>query len=99
MKGEATLVSPGKSAVFAQLHDGEAVIVDTLTACHFGLNRTAAHLWQSLQASGQTSGVRTDDLVDGLCRRFAVDRQNAERDVREFVAQLETYGLAGRAGT
>ena len=86
-------VAAENRAVFAQLADGEGVIVDTETAFYFGLNRTAAFLWERLQAPG---GAAREDLVLALCARFAVERPEAERDVSDFLEQLVKQGLASR---
>jgi hypothetical protein len=80
-------------AVFAGLQDGEGVIVDTKSAFYFGLNKTAAFLWEKLQ---HEKAVTATFLTDALCARFDVDRAQAAHDVEEFLAHVVEYGLAKR---
>jgi len=79
--------------VFARLQDGDGVIVDTQTAFYFGLNKTAAFLWQEISRPG---GVTLADLALALTARFAVESAEAERDASEFVEQILQHGLAAR---
>jgi hypothetical protein len=90
MPDSVTRLMPGQTAVFASLDGGDGVIVDTDSAFYYGLNRTAAHLWQQLQDAGPLS---PQQLIDSLCRRFEVSPRAAEEDVARFVGQLERYGL------
>jgi hypothetical protein len=80
-------------AVFAGLQDGEGVIVDTKSAFYFGLNKTAAFLWDRLKTE---KDVTASGLTDALCARFEVTRDEASRDVEEFLAHVVEYGLAKR---
>ena len=93
MPDSVTRLTPGQMAVFARLQGGDGVIVDTDTAFYYGLNRTAADLWQELQEAGRLSHQR---LVDSLCKRFDVTPGSAVEDVARFVGQLERYGLVER---
>lgn len=90
--GDDSQFSASDQAVYAGLTDGEGVIVDTKTAFYFGLNKTAAFLWEQLQ--GRTATVA--ELAEALCARFAVDRSTAERDVRDFLSHVVESGLARR---
>jgi PqqD family protein of HPr-rel-A system len=94
MPDSVTRLMPGQAAVFAQLQGGDGVIVDTNTTFYYGLNRTAAFLWQTLQAGPRLS---RDQLVDSLCRRFEVSVEVARADVDRFLGQLERYGLVERS--
>ena len=54
----------------------------------FVFNATAACLWRHLD------GSRTvEDLADVLCAGFAVEREVALEDVKDFLASLEQAGL------
>ena len=79
--------------MFAGLQDGEGVIVDTKSAFYFGLNKTAAFLWEKLQKDRQVTAAQ---LTDALCDRFDVTRDEASRDVEEFLDHVVEYGLAKR---
>src|SRR4051812_46184539 len=80
-------------AVFAGLQDGEGVIVDTQSSAYFGLNKTAAYLWEVLQKDKE---VTVAHLVDVLCARFDVSRDAATSDVESFLRHVVEYGLAKR---
>lgn len=59
------------------------MIVDVDTNCAnlthvYCMNGTAAWLWQSVNQSPCT----LDDLVDGLCRTYAVDPAQARADIK-----------------
>ena len=80
-------------AVFAGLQDGEGVIVDTKSAFYFGLNKTAAFLWEKLQKDRE---VTSRQLTDALCARFEVTPAQAKEDVESFLRHVVEYGLAKR---
>jgi hypothetical protein len=88
-----TVFSAVDQAVFAGLQDGEGVIVDTKSAFYFGLNTTAAFLWEKLQKDKEVTAVQ---LTDAICARFEVSREQARHDVEEFLAHVVEYGLAKR---
>ena len=88
--GDGHFVVAG-SAVFAGLSSGEGVIVDAQTAFYFGLNRTAAFLWQTLKERGETTPTA---LAESLLARFEVAPDEARRDVEHFLASAVTMGLA-----
>jgi hypothetical protein len=94
MDGSSPRLVPGERAVFARLADGDGVIVDTKTAFYFGLNRTAAFLWQFVQEAG--GGVTSEQLVDALCQKYAVEPAQARQDVAQFLERLQEHGLVHR---
>jgi hypothetical protein len=62
---------------------GKAADVDSI----FNLNATGAFIWQALD------GIRSGwDIVAMLTDAFDVERDRAENDYREFVAQLLSIG-------
>ena len=89
----STVYAAVDQAVFAGLQDGEGVIVDTKSAFYFGLNKTAAFLWEKLQKDKEVTAVV---LVDALCGRFDVAREQAAADVEDFLRHVVEYGLAKR---
>jgi hypothetical protein len=91
--GDDTVFSAADQAVFAGLQDGEGVIVDTKSAFYFGLNKTAAFLWEKLQTDRQVTAAQ---LTDALCGRFEVTRDQAAHDVEEFLKHVVEFGLAKR---
>ncbi len=90
---DETIFTAVDQAVFAGLQDGEGVIVDTKSAFYFGLNKTAAFLWETLQ---KVKAITAAQLTDALCGRFEVTRERAAHDVEEFLAHVIEYGLAKR---
>lgn len=54
----------------------------------FSLNAAGAELWKLL-----TDGVEEEAAADMLCSRYQLDKQSALRDVRDFIAGLETQGI------
>ena len=52
------------------------------------LNESAVFLWKKLQ-----EGCGKEQLAEGLVSEYAVDRENADADVAEFLAQLQEKGL------
>ena len=57
----------------------------------FALNEVGATVWQSLDGARPLSAV-----LDAVVERFEVTREEAERDLREFLVQLEGAGLVER---
>lgn len=48
------------------------------------LNETAGFLWEHLQ-----KGATVEQLTDALCSEYDVHPDEAERDVQDFVAELQ----------
>ena len=65
--------------------------MDTDAASYFGLNRTAAFLWEKLQETGAVTAAK---LAEQLCERFEVQPADAQRDVERFLDQVVDFGLA-----
>lgn len=51
------------------------------------LNESGAMLWKRLEQN-----CDADDLVDALIKEYAVSREDAARDVNEFVSKLAEIG-------
>lgn len=51
------------------------------------LNESGAMLWKLLEQN-----CDADDLVDALIKEYAVSREDAARDVNEFVSKLAGIG-------
>ena len=89
--GDDTVYTAVDQAVFAGLQDGDGVIVDTKSAFYFGLNKTAAFLWELLQ---KEKDVTAAQLTSALCGRFEVSATQAAADVESFLRHVVEYGLA-----
>jgi hypothetical protein len=57
----------------------------------FAVNEVGATVWQSLDGARPLTAV-----LDAVVERFEVTREEAERDLREFLVQLEGAGLVER---
>lgn len=68
--------------------EGEIVALDLPSETYLGVNRTGSSLWQAL-----SDGASEADLVQLLVDQYAVDRADAERDVRQFIAALQAQGV------
>ena len=66
----------------------EVVALDVGASLYFGLNASAAVIWQRLE-----HGATRDDLVGELTATFDVDAGRVERDVDQFVAILRAREL------
>jgi coenzyme PQQ synthesis protein D (PqqD) len=62
---------------------GQMVILSAGDSHMFVLNEVGTAVWNA--ADGRTP---LSSVVDRVCREYDVDRETAERDVREFVDQL-----------
>ena len=69
--------------------DGEAVIVHSRTRRLHVLDEVGTYLWEAFERGDQT----VSQAIDTLHREFEVDRETAERDVREFIEALLAEAL------
>ena len=69
--------------------DGEAVVVHSRTRRLHVLDEVGTFIWEALSRGDRTVGQVIDDLVEA----FEVDRTTAERDTREFLAELSREKL------
>jgi hypothetical protein len=66
----------------------EVVALDVRQSTYLGLNTTGAFLWKTLD-----EGATRWDLVRLVCEEFDADREQVERDVDAFLADLTSRGL------
>lgn len=59
----------------------------------YTLNQVAARIWRSIDAP-----TSVDRIVDDISREFEVTREEATRDVVQFLGALEAAGLVQAAG-
>jgi hypothetical protein len=69
-----------------QTVDGEVVVIDLPNGQVLGLNSSASAIW-SLLWNHDAPTVAAE-----LVRRFDVEEERADRDVAEFIAQLQQRG-------
>ncbi|MFB9928440.1 lasso peptide biosynthesis PqqD family chaperone [Amycolatopsis halotolerans] len=68
--------------------DDSVVLLDERKGRYWQLNSTAAGILRELVA-----GSRPEDLRDRLAAASGADRDTVERDMRDFVRQLQSAGL------
>ena len=56
-------------------------------ACIYSLNEVGAFVWDRIDG-----GQAVPSLVEAVCGEFEADRGEVERDLREFLGQLEQIG-------
>jgi 2-oxo-4-hydroxy-4-carboxy--5-ureidoimidazoline (OHCU) decarboxylase len=71
---------------------GEAVLLDMESRKYFRLNDTAAEIWKQLER-----GANHESLVEQLCTKFQVDREEARSGVMRVLADLAQKKLILRA--
>jgi hypothetical protein len=72
--------------------DGRAVMLTIADSKLHRLNETATRIWSRIE-----SGEAVSEMVDGLCREFAVSREQAERDVTTLLHDLLARGIVAPA--
>ena len=68
--------------------DGEWVFLNLNNGVYYGLNETGSLIWDEL-----ASGKKPEMAMDRLQRVFEIDPSTAEKDVKQFVAQLKKEGV------
>ena len=67
---------------------GEVVILSLADGVYYGLDAVGAYVWERLRVP---HSVR--DLVGEITERYAVDREQCERDLLKFLEDLRTHHL------
>lgn len=80
-------VTPSPS-VYARAFGEEIVLLDFAKGEYFGLDAIGADIWRRLEA-GDDLGAAADHLV----AHYAVDREEALRDIVDLVSELQRCGL------
>ena len=78
------------ASVFTALPDGTGVLLNLTTLIYFGLNSTAASVWQEID---RNEAAELDGLVRCVCARFEVDQAFARKEIGTFVERLASLGL------
>jgi hypothetical protein len=71
--------------------DGETVLMSVDQGKYFGLDRVGSLIWDLIDQP-RTVG----QICDLLMARFRVDRATCERDVTEFLEELQARSMLGR---
>lgn len=83
-KGAMDLYPVYDPMVACRTLDGEAVVVHSRTRRLHVLDPVATFIWDACSAGDRNVG----EVVSALVEEFEVDRDTAERDVREFLDEL-----------
>jgi len=87
------LVSPDVRSTYSE--DG-AVLLDIQKGLCYTLDPVAASIWSAVEAS--PSGVDLRGLVDVMETHYKVSRKELERDIVEYLFNLEQIGLVQKNG-
>ncbi len=74
--------------IFSSELDGETVLMSTTQAAYFGLDSTGQVIWTMIDQPRPVG-----DLCDKLVADYNVERSTIERDVFDFLNQLNKEGL------
>ena len=73
-----------------RIFEGEATIVMPDGSYIHVLNEIGSRVWDMMD------GVKTEaQIVDAICEEFDTPRPQAEKDVREFLAELDSHSMLG----
>lgn len=76
------------AAITTFLNSDEAVIVHADTKLSYALNATGITIWNLL-----SQGHGIDELTNGICTEFDVDREQARDGVIRFIEELLSFRL------
>ncbi len=74
--------------VIHEIIDGEAVIIDFDTGNYYSLDKVGTEVWEFIERSANLRDIR-----EALCGRYDGPREQIERAVDEFVAELQRENL------
>jgi hypothetical protein len=84
----STIIRPSSRAVFRELTDGTAVVLNLETSGYHGLNRLGTLIWGLLGA-----GPSFDQILSEIGSRFAPAPPSLEADITEFLTMLHERQL------
>lgn len=72
----------------SRIIDGEAVILRPMDNMILNLNQTGTRIWELLDSS-----VAVEQIIRTICEEFAVEEEEATRDVTAFLDKMLKKGL------
>ena len=87
-------VSPHIEVVDTKLDDGELVLLHLESKTYYSLNPTGERIWRGLK-----EGLTLNEISHRLQEEFDVNKEDADRSVRDLVKELCEQKLALRANT
>lgn len=82
-----TVVRRHPSLLASQVND-DVVLFSAERGMYYGTQAVGGRIWSLIQDETSVS-----DICDRVLAEFSVERENCERDVLQFLEQLETEGL------
>lgn len=82
-----TVVKRHPSLLASQVND-DLVLFSAERGMYYGTQAVGGRIWSLIQDEVSVSGI-----CDQLLAEFSVERETCERDVLQFLEQLETEGL------
>ena len=74
--------------VAVRVIDGKAVMITLADSKLHRLNASGTRVWEGIEG-----GRTVSEIVDGLCREFAVPRERADADVGALLGELLARGI------
>ena len=83
-----TQLTPHDHIVFTEFDGSEGILVDLNTKKYYQLNETATLIWK-----GIASKAPIIEIANSLTSNYEVTPEDAQRNVRAIVQQLQDYKL------
>ncbi|MGE0493099.1 MAG: lasso peptide biosynthesis PqqD family chaperone [Vulcanimicrobiota bacterium] len=81
------MLSRSNNIVASEL-DGDLVMMSVDTGNYYSLDEVGAAIWELLDQPRPTG-----ELVEGLVKRFEVERETCLEDIKPFLAELLAEGI------
>ena len=78
-----TRLCPNVEEVAAKIMDGEAVLINLSDGMYYSMDLAGGLAWELIERHASIA-----DIADALSARFAVERQQAEADIRHLAGEL-----------
>jgi len=88
MLNPETRVGPNADEVAAKVIDGEAILINLTSGMYYSMDRVGGVIWELIDGTPTAA-----EIVDAVAGAYEVDRERADSDVRELLAQLVEAGL------
>jgi hypothetical protein len=85
MTGQHFAISP---ELMHETIEGETIMIDGATGNYYSLDPIASEVWQGIEL-----GASVADIVTFLVERYGASRGDVEKEVLEFMRELEQQGL------
>ena len=83
----STVITRAETQVSCQLN-GAAAVLSLKSSLYFGLNEVGAFIWKDI-----SEPKAIGKICDNVAKQFAIDKEQCEVDVIEFISNLSEAGL------